>query len=69
MRRPKPQKGKKKGHIKVNLKLAPFHINDGDEIGVKVGLLAMFDVFYFGFLGNDCRDWLVLSSQSFHPWL
>lgn len=29
------QKGKKKGQAKNNLKQAPFHINDGDTIGVK----------------------------------
>ncbi|XP_033761704.1 ubiquitin carboxyl-terminal hydrolase 40-like [Pecten maximus] len=29
------QKGKKKGGLKCNLKSAPFHIRDGDTIGVK----------------------------------
>ncbi|KAI0222462.1 Ubiquitin carboxyl-terminal hydrolase 40 [Lamellibrachia satsuma] len=35
VRRPKQQKSKKKGHNKLNVRLAPYHISDGDEIGVK----------------------------------
>lgn len=35
VRRQKQQKSNKKGLNKVNLKLAPYHISDGDEIGVK----------------------------------
>ena len=29
-------KGKKKGQAKNNIKQAPFHIHDGDTVGVKV---------------------------------
>ena len=44
VRRQKPQKSKKKGHHKVNVKLAPYHINDGDEIGVAVSSLEIMSL-------------------------
>ena len=38
VRRPKQQKSKKRGHNKLNVRLAPYHISDGDEIGVKASV-------------------------------